>query len=66
MKHFLILSLVVILAGCVNLGDRGSLSEEEIAAQEAARQEEAARAEIERRRAAMTDEERATAELMAE
>ncbi len=37
MKRFLILSLVVILSACVNLGDRGTSGEEELAAQEAAR-----------------------------
>jgi len=58
MRRFLILSMVVVLSACTSLSDRGALSEEEIAAQEAARQEEATRAEIERRRAAMTDEER--------
>jgi peptidoglycan-associated lipoprotein len=52
MKRFLILSLVVMLSACVNLGDRGSQGEEEIAAQKAAQ------AEKERRRAAMSDEAR--------
>jgi len=62
MKRFLILSLLVMLPACTSVNDRGSLSEDEIAAQEAEqlRQEEAARIEQERsrRRAAMTDEQR--------
>ena len=61
MKRLLILSLVVILSACTSLSDKGSLGEEEIAAQQAEqlRQEEAARVEKERRRrAAMSDEER--------
>lgn len=45
MKHLLILSLVVILSGCAGLTDRGALSEEQRAAQEAARQEEMRRQE---------------------
>ena len=67
MKRFWILSLVVILSACVNLGDKGSLSEEEIAAQKAEqlRQEEATRVEKERARYdAMTDEERARYDAM--
>ena len=67
MKRFWILSLVVILSACVNLGDKGSLSEEEVAAQKAEqlRQEEAARVEKERARYdAMTDEERARYDAM--
>lgn len=40
MKRLLILSLIVFLTACSSLGDRGTLSEEERAAQEAARQEQ--------------------------
>lgn len=58
MKRFLILSLVVVLSACVNLGDRGSQGEEELAAQEAARRA-AMSDEARERYDAMTDEERA-------
>ena len=57
MKRFLILSLVVILSACVNLGDRGSQGEEELAAQQAARLA-AMSDEARERYEAMTDEER--------
>jgi peptidoglycan-associated lipoprotein len=56
MKRLLILSLVVVLSACTSLGDRGAMSQEQLAAQEAARQEaerqEAARQEAERQEAA--------------
>ena len=49
MKHFLILSMVVVLSACASSSDQGALSAEQRAAQEAARQEaerqEAARQE---------------------
>lgn len=62
MKRFLILSMVVALTACSSLGDRGALSEEERAAQEAARQEqlrkeEEARLAEERRQEELRQEE---------
>jgi peptidoglycan-associated lipoprotein len=65
MKRLLILSLVVILSACVNLDDRGSQGEEELAAQKAARR--AAMSDEERARYdAMTDEERARYDAMSD
>jgi len=58
MKRLLILSLVVIQTACVNLGDRGTSGEQELAAQQAARL--AAMSDDARERyEAMTEEERA-------
>ena len=46
MKRFLVLSLVIVLTACSSLsGNKGGLSEEEIAAQQAAQQEEMRRQE---------------------
>ncbi len=59
MKRLLILSLVATLSACINMGDKGTRGEQELAAQEAA-----ALAEQERRRAAMSDEARARYDTM--
>jgi peptidoglycan-associated lipoprotein len=60
MKRLLILSLAVMLSACINLGDRGTRGEQELAAQQ-----EAARLQQEReRRAAMSEEARARYDAM--
>jgi len=63
MKRLLILSLVVMQTACINLGDRSTSGEQELAAQQAARRaamSEEARARYD----AMTDEERARYDAM--
>ena len=63
MKRLLILSLLVALSACSILGDRGTLSEEERAAQEAARQEQLRKEEEARLTEERRQEERRQEEL---
>ena len=59
MKRLVLLSLVILLTACSSIsGDKGALSSEELAAQEAARQEEIRRQEEARQEAARIEEER--------